>query len=64
MKSEDHESEQDTFTKEVQLYVSGEQKTPTLVSLHNAYKSVPPTSVEAERVFAVTGLYLTELRSS
>ena len=63
MKNVEVSSEQDTFSKEVQLYVSGGERTSTLVKLCNAYSSIPPTSVEAERVFSVTGLFLTELRS-
>ena len=63
MKNVEVSSEQDTFSKEVQLYISGGERTSTLVNLFNAYSSIPPTSVEAERVFSVTGLFLTELRS-
>ena len=43
--------------------MSGGERTSALLDLFNALKSVPPTSVEAERVFSVTGLFLTELRS-
>ena len=32
--------------------------------LHDALQTVPPTSVEAERVFSAGGLFLTKLRSS
>ena len=54
----DLDTEQDTFSKEVQLYISGGERTSSLIKLHNDLKSVPPTSVEAERVFSVTGLFI------
>lgn len=47
----------------MQLLISGGEKTSALTSVFNALMGVPPTSVEAERVFSVTGLFLTELRS-
>ena len=39
------------------------RKLSTLLDIHSCLKTIPPTSVEAERVFSVTGLFLTKLRS-
>ena len=44
-------SETDTFTKEFNLHVSGGERTRTLQQTYEALLVVPPTSVEAERVF-------------
>ena len=40
------------------------KQTAELQLLHKALRVVPPTSVEAERVFSAGGLFLTKLRSS
>ena len=53
----------DTRYKEVNLFVSGGEKTSALLDIHSCLKTIPPTSVEAERVFSVTGLFLTKLRT-
>ena len=54
----------DTFTKEVNLFCAGRlQKTQTINELHQALLTIPPNSVEAERVFSASGLFLTKLRS-
>ena len=54
----------DTFTKEVNLFCAGRlQKTQTINELHQALLTIPPTSVEAERVYYTSGLFLTKLRS-
>ena len=53
-----------TFTKEVNLFCAGRlQKTQTFNELHQALLTIPPTSVEAERVSSASGLFLTKLRS-
>ena len=62
-KPEQSNSHSDTWTKEVNLFVSGGEKTAALLDIHSCLKTIPPTSVEAERVFSVTGLFLTKLRS-
>ena len=54
--------EADTFTKEFNLHVSGGVRTKTLQEAYEAVLVVPPTSVEAERVFSAAGLYLTKIR--
>ena len=54
--------ETDTFTKEFNLHVSGGERTRTLQQTYEALLVVPPTSVEAERVFSASGLYLTKIR--
>ena len=56
-------SQTDTWTKEVNLFASGGEKTTALSDIDSCLKTIPPTSVEAERVFSVTGLFLTKLRS-
>ena len=55
---------QDTFAREVGLFIVGRKQTAELQLLHQALQVVPPTSVEAERVFSAGGLFLTKLRSS
>ena len=37
---------------------------PLLLKLFNALKSIPPTSVDCERAFSITGQYATKLRTS
>ena len=54
--------ETDTFTKEFNLHVSGGERTRTLQQTYQALLVVPLTSVEAERVFPTSGLYLTKIR--
>ena len=52
-----------TFYKEVGVYISGLQKTKKMELLHRALLVIPPTSVEAERVFSAAGQYLTKIRT-
>ena len=54
---------QDTFSREIGLFRAGKKQTTQLQLLHKALQTVPPTSVEAERVFSAGGLFLTKLRS-
>ena len=54
---------QDTFSREIGLFIAGKKQTTQLQLLHKALLTVPPTSVEAERVFSAGGLFLTKLRS-
>ena len=63
-KPEQSNSHSDTWTKEVNLFVSGGERTAPLLDIHFCLKTIPPTSVEAEKVFFVTGLFLTILRST
>ena len=56
-------SQSDTWSKEVNLFVSGGEKTAALLDIYSFLKTIPPTSVEAERVFSVTELFLTKLKS-
>ena len=53
-----------TFTKEISLFMTGgaEKKTQALKELSRSLLTVPPTSVEAERTFSASGLFLTKLR--
>ena len=55
---------QDTFTREIGLFIAGRKQTAELQLLHQAFRVVPPTSVEAECVFLAGGLFLTKLRSN
>ena len=55
---------QDTFAREIGLFIAGKKQTTQLQLLHKALQTVPPTSVEAERVFSAGGLFLTKLRTS
>ena len=54
---------QDTFAREIGLFIAGKKQTSELQLLHKALQVIPPTSVEAERVFSAGGLFLTKLRS-
>ena len=62
-KPEQSNSHSDTWTKEVNLFVSGGEKTAALLDIHSCLKTIPTTSVDSESVFSVTGLFLTKLRS-
>ena len=55
---------QDTFSREIGLFIAGKKPTTELQLLHKALQTVLPTSVEAERMFSAGGLFLTKLRSS
>ena len=55
---------QDTFSREIGLFIAGKKQKTELQLLHKALQTVLPTSVEAERVFSAGGLFLTKLRSS
>ena len=48
---------QDTFTREIGLFIAGRKQTAELQLLHQTLRVVPPTSVEAERVFSAGGLF-------
>ena len=37
---------------------------PTLKKLYKAIGSIPPSSVESERIFSITGSFVTKVRSS
>ena len=39
-------------------------RTPLLTKLFMALKTIPPSSIESERAFSVTGQYVTKIRSS
>ena len=58
------QNDSETFTKEVGLFTSGGCKTKTkaLHDLSRSLLTIPPTSVEAERTFSASGLFLTKLR--
>ena len=49
----------DTFAKEINLFCSGKQlETDTVKEIHLPLDTIPPNSVEAERMFSASGLYL------
>ena len=50
--------------KEVQLFADGGEKTVAISQLHLFLLTIPPTSVEKERVFSAGGLFLTKLRTN
>ena len=57
-------SDVDTFSKEIGLFIARHEKTIAIRDIHNTLMIIPPTFVEAERVFSAGGLFLTKLRSS
>ena len=48
--------------KELSIFDATQELPPTLLKIHNALKSIPPTSVEAERAFSAAGLFVTKMR--
>ncbi|GFX28100.1 uncharacterized protein TNCV_424271 [Trichonephila clavipes] len=48
--------------QEMQLFDSTENPSPN-IKLCDALKTIPPTSVEAERAFSAAGLFVTKLRT-
>ena len=54
----------DLWSKRVELFTKTGERTPCLELLHSALFTVPPTSVEAERIFSICGLFYTSIRSS
>ena len=48
----------DTFSKEVQLFAVGREQTTSVTAVKRALLTIPPTYVEAERVFYAAGLFL------
>ncbi|GFS72472.1 uncharacterized protein TNCV_2116191 [Trichonephila clavipes] len=49
--------------QEMQLFDSTENPSPNIIKLCDALKTIPPTSVEAERAFSAAGLFITKLRT-
>ncbi|GFX71066.1 uncharacterized protein TNCV_3648311 [Trichonephila clavipes] len=49
--------------QETQLFDSTENPSPNIIKLCDALKTIPPTSVEAERAFSTAGLFVTKLRT-
>ena len=56
--------ETDTWTKEIALFMAtaGKKRTTAIDELASCVSTIPPTSVEAERTFSASGLFLTKLR--
>ena len=51
------------IVKELAVFESTKERTNNISKLYEAVKSVPPTSVEAERAFSAAGLLITKLCS-
>ncbi|GFU80917.1 hypothetical protein TNCV_1276641 [Trichonephila clavipes] len=49
--------------QEMQLVDSTENPSPNIIKLCDALKTIPPTSVEAEKAFSAAGLFVTKLRT-
>ncbi|GFT71633.1 BED-type domain-containing protein [Trichonephila clavipes] len=49
--------------QEMQLFDSTENPSPNIIKLCDALKTIPSTSVEAERSFSAAGLFVTKLRT-
>ena len=54
----------DLWIKRVELFTKTEERPPCLELLHSALSTVPPSSVEAERIFSICGKFYTSIRSS
>ena len=51
----------DTFSKEVQLFAIAREQTTSIAAAKRARLNIPPTSVEAERLFSAAGLFFTNI---
>ncbi|KAI6648071.1 hypothetical protein LOD99_8274 [Oopsacas minuta] len=58
-----HRSVYQTMKDEIDLFRKTGTKSKHLNLLLNALDSIPPTSVESEKVFSATGLFITKIRS-
>ena len=50
--------------KEIALFEASKSRPKNLDMIFNALKTIPPTSVEAERAFSSLGLFAIKIRSS
>ncbi len=51
------------ISREIEFYCATAEKGKILTKIANALRSIPPTSVEAERAFSSGGYFVTKLRS-
>ena len=51
----------DTLAREIALFTTNKQETDAIKEIRRALFVVPPTSVESERVFSASGLFLSKL---
>jgi hypothetical protein len=49
--------------KEMSLFESTKKRPENLEKLFKALKTIPPTSIEAERAFSTAGIFITKLRN-
>ena len=54
----------DLWIKRVELFTKTEKRPPCLELMYSALSTVPPSSVEAERIFSICGQFYTSIRSS
>ena len=57
--SNDRNQLQEVITQEMNLFEATRKRATKLELLFNALRSIPPTSVEAERAFSAAGLFVT-----
>lgn len=57
------ENKSELLGKELRVFEATGERTQNLNIIYNALMSIPPTSVESERVFSTAGLFITKMRT-